>query len=182
MNSNSNSTVSAELGIQIFVSEQAIRPVPARLFYSREDPYAVRITFHTNLAQPVEWMFARDLLATGTEGRKGLGDVTFWPSAGSAAGGGGFGGDFGGDFGGGGASGDASGGASGGASGDASGGASGGVLNIALSSPFGKAHFEAPASEISDFLRRTYQIVPAGQESEHIDVEAELNDLLRQAS
>jgi hypothetical protein len=170
MNSNSNSTVSAELGIQIFVSEQAIRPVPARLFYSREDPYAVRITFHTNLAQPVEWMFARDLLATGTEGRKGLGDVTFWPSAGSAAGGGGFGGDFGGDFGG------------GGASGDASGGASGGVLNIALSSPFGKAHFEAPASEISDFLRRTYQIVPAGQESEHIDVEAELNDLLRQAS
>jgi hypothetical protein len=166
MNSNSNSTVSAELGIQIFVSEQAIRPVPARLFYSREDPYAVRITFHTNLAQPVEWMFARDLLATGTEGRKGLGDVTFWPSAGSAAGGGGFGGDFGG----------------GGASGDASGGASGGVLNIALSSPFGKAHFEAPASEISDFLRRTYQIVPAGQESEHIDVEAELNDLLRQAS
>jgi len=165
MNSNSNSTVSAELGIQIFVSEQAIRPVPARLFYSREDPYAVRITFHTNLAQPVEWMFARDLLATGTEGRKGLGDVTFWPSAGSAAGGG-FGGDFGG----------------GGASGDASGGASGGVLNIALSSPFGKAHFEAPASEISDFLRRTYQIVPAGQESEHIDVEAELNDLLRQAS
>jgi hypothetical protein len=170
MNSNSNSTVSAELGIQIFVSEQAIRPVPARLFYSREDPYAVRITFHTNLAQPVEWMFARDLLATGTEGRKGLGDVTFWPSAGSAAGGGGFGGGFGGDFGG------------GGASGDASGGASGGVLNIALSSPFGKAHFEAPASEISDFLRRTYQIVPAGQESEHIDVEAELNDLLRQAS
>jgi hypothetical protein len=162
MNSNSNSTVSAELGIQIFVSEQAIRPVPARLFYSREDPYAVRITFHTNLAQPVEWMFARDLLATGTEGRKGLGDVTFWPSAGSAAGGG-FGGDFGdGGFG--------------------DGGASGGVLNIALSSPFGKAHFEAPASEISDFLRRTYQIVPAGQESEHIDVEAELDDLLRRAS
>jgi Streptomyces sporulation and cell division protein, SsgA len=153
MNSNSNSTVSAELGIQIFVSEQAIRPVPARLFYSREDPYAVRITFHTNLAQPVEWMFARDLLATGTEGRKGLGDVTFWPSAGSAAGGG-----FG------------------------DGGASGGVLNIALSSPFGKAHFEASAREISDFLRRTYQIVPAGQESEHIDVEAELNDLLRRAS
>ena len=54
----------------------------ARLFYSREDPYAIRITFHTDLSRPVEWMFARDLLATGTEGRKGLGDVTFWPSAG----------------------------------------------------------------------------------------------------
>ncbi len=163
MNSNSNSTVSAELGIQIFTSEQAIRPVPARLFYSREDPYAIRITFHTDLAQPVEWMFARELLATGTEGRKGLGDVTFWPSAGSAAGGGAYDGGFG------------VGGAGVGVGG-------GGVLNIALSSPFGKAHFEASAREISDFLRRTYQIVPAGQESEHIDVEAELNDLLRQAS
>jgi hypothetical protein len=144
----SNSTVSAELGIQIFISQQAIRPVAARLFYSREDPYAIRITFHTDLDRPVEWMFARDLLATGTVVRKGLGDVTFWPSAGSADGGAG----------------------------------AGGVLNIALSSPFGKAHFEAPAREISDFLRRTYQIVPPGQESEHIDVEAELNDLLRRAS
>jgi len=149
---NSNSTVSAELGIQIFTSQQAIVPVAARLFYSREDPYAIRITFHTDLDRPVEWMFARDLLATGTVVRKGLGDVTFWPSAGSADGAG------------------------------AGAGSGSGVLNIALSSPFGRAHFEAPASEISDFLRRTYQIVPAGQESEHIDVEAELNDLLRQAS
>lgn len=143
---NSNSTVSAELGIQIFTSQQAIRPVAARLCYSRQDPYAIRITFHVELDQPVEWMFARDLLATGTEGRKGLGDITFWPSAGSAD------------------------------------GAPGGVLNIALSSPFGKAHFAASAREISDFLRRTYQIVPAGEESQHIDIEAELNDLLRQAS
>jgi hypothetical protein len=144
VNSNSNSTVSAELGIQIFTSQQAIRPVAARLFYSREDPYAIRIAFHVELDQPVEWMFARDLLATGTEGRKGLGDITFWPSAG--------------------------------------GGATGDVLNIALSSPFGKAHFAASAREISDFLRRTYQIVPVGEENEHIDIEAELNDLLRQAS
>jgi hypothetical protein len=51
-----------------------------------------------------------------------------------------------------------------------------------LSSPLGQAHFEAPAREISDFLRRTYQLVPAGEESGHIDIEAELNDLLRQAS
>ena len=31
------------------------------------------------------------------------------------------------------------------------------------------------------FLGRTYQIVPAGQESRYIDIEAELNDLLRKA-
>jgi sporulation and cell division protein SsgA len=160
MSSNSNSTVSAELGIQIFTSKDAIRPVAARLFYSRKDPYAIRIAFHVELDQPVEWMFARDLLATGTEGRKGLGDITFWPSAATGA--------------------DADVAATGG--GASGGGASGGVLNIALSSPFGKAHFAASATEISDFLRRTYQIVPAGEESDHIDIEAELNDLLRQAS
>jgi sporulation and cell division protein SsgA len=65
---------------------------------------------------------------------------------------------------------------------DSEGGTPGSVLHIELSSPFGQAHFEAPASEISDFLRRTYQTVPAGEEGRHIDVEAELNDLLRQAS
>jgi hypothetical protein len=31
------------------------------------------------------------------------------------------------------------------------------------------------------FLRRTYQIVPAGRESACIDIETELNDLLRNA-
>ena len=61
-------------------------------------------------------------------------------------------------------------------------GTPGSVLHIELSSPLGQAHFEASAREISDFLRRTYQIVPPGEESGHIDVDAELNDLLRQAS
>ena len=34
---------------------------------------------------------------------------------------------------------------------------------------------------MSAFLDRTYQIVPPGQESDYIDIETELNDLLRQA-
>ena len=55
------------------------------------------------------------------------------------------------------------------------------VLNIELSSPFGQAHFEAPAQAMAAFLQRTYQIVPAGQESGFIDIETELNDLLRSA-
>jgi Streptomyces sporulation and cell division protein, SsgA len=55
----------------------------------------------------------------------------------------------------------------------------GGVLHIELSSPFGHAHFAAPAREISDFLYETYQIVPSGEESQHMDVDGELNDLLR---
>jgi Streptomyces sporulation and cell division protein, SsgA len=141
-----SSTVSAELGVRLVLPEQTTVPLVARLFYSHEDPYAVRIAFGAGPDGPVEWLFARDLLAVGTGGREGLGDVAVWPSAGSE------------------------------------GGAPGSVLHIELSSPLGQAHFEAPAREISDFLRRTYQIVPAGEESGHIDVEAELNDLLRQAS
>ena len=62
------------------------------------------------------------------------------------------------------------------------GGWPGSVLNIELSPPSGQAHFEAPLKEISDYLLRTYQIVPTGHESDHVDVEAELTDMLRQAS
>jgi len=141
-----SSMVSAELGVWLVLPEQTIVPLVARLFYSHKDPYALSIAFEVGLDKPVEWIFARDLLAMGIEGREGLGDVTVWPSA------------------------------------DSEGGAPGGVLHIELSSPFGQAHFEAPVGEISDFLQRTYQIVPAGEESGHIDVEAELNGLLRQAS
>jgi hypothetical protein len=143
---NSSSTVSAELGLRLVVPQQTVVPLVASLFYSREDPYAIRIAFHVGLDEPVEWIFARDLLALGIEEREGLGDVQVWPSDGIE------------------------------------GGTPGSVLNIELSSPFGQAHFEAPAKEISDFLRRTYQIVPAGKESDYVDVEAELNALLRQAS
>lgn len=53
------------------------------------------------------------------------------------------------------------------------GGPPGGVFNIELSSKLGQAHFEAPLPEISDFLRRTYRIVPAGEESDHLDVESD---------
>ena len=143
---NSSSTISAELCLRLVVSQQTIHTLVATFLYSREDPYAIRMKFQDGVDEPVEWIFARDLLSTGIEGREGLCDVTVWPSPGSE------------DI------------------------APGSVLNIELFSPYGQAHFEAPAREISDFLRRTYRIVPAGEESEHVDVEAELNDLLRRTS
>ena len=143
---NSSSTVSAELGLRLVVPQQTIVPLVASLFYSTEDPYAIRIAFHVGLDEPVEWIFARDLLSMGIENREGLGDVVVWPSAGSE------------------------------------GGEPGSVLNIELSSPFGQAHFEAPVKDISDFLRRTYALVPAGDESDFVDVESELTDLLRPAA
>ena len=126
------------------------------MYYSGSDPYAVRMAFHVGTDEPVEWIFARDLLAAGIESRQGEGDVQVWPSPMSCA-----------------ETDDL----------DAAGAAQPGgkVLNIELSSPFGRAHFEAPAQAMSAFLQRTYQIVPAGKESRHIDIEAELNDLLRNA-
>ena len=159
MNRSSGTTISAELSLKLVVPQQTIVPLVASMYYSGADPYAVRMAFHVGTDEPVEWIFARDLLAAGVESRQGDGDVQVWPSAVSVA-----------------------------ESGELdvigmpeSRGIQGNVLNIELSSPFGQAHFEAPAEAMSTFLQRTYRIVPAGQESRHIDIETELNDLLRNA-
>jgi hypothetical protein len=56
-----------------------------------------------------------------------------------------------------------------------------GVLNLALSSPFGEAHFEAPREATADFLRRTYEVIGSGRESEFLDLDTELDDLLWRA-
>ena len=55
------------------------------------------------------------------------------------------------------------------------------ILNIALSSPFGEAHFEAPLSDTAEFLKSTYGIVPVGAEGDFIDLDSELDDMLWQA-
>jgi len=154
MNRSSSTTISAELGLRLVVPQQTIVPLVASLYYSGSDPYAVRMAFHVGTDEPVEWIFARDLLAAGIESRHGEGDVQVWPSPVSRT----EAGDLGGI------------------------GETGGkILNIELSSPFGQAHFEAPAQAMSAFLKRTYQIVPPGRESSYIDIETELNDLLRKA-
>jgi hypothetical protein len=145
MNRSGSTTISAELGLRLVVPQQTIVPLVASMYYSGSDPYAVRMAFHVGTDEPVEWIFARDLLAAGIESRQGEGDVQVWPSPASCA-------EMGGK-----------------------------VLNIELSSPFGQAHFEAPAQAMSAFLQRTYQIVPAGRESRYIDIDTELNDFLRKA-
>jgi Streptomyces sporulation and cell division protein, SsgA len=80
MNSSST-TVSAELGLRLVVKEQTIVPLVASLYYSGSDPYAIRMAFHVGMDEPVEWIFARDLLAAGLQSREGAGDVRVWPSA-----------------------------------------------------------------------------------------------------
>ena len=136
---NSSATVAAELGLRLVVPEHGGVPLTASLCYRGDDPYAIRMAFHVGTDEPVEWIFARDLLAAGLADPAGEGDVRLWPSTGSNR----------------------------------------DVLNIALSSPFGQAQFEAPLAALTGFLLRTYEVVPAGQEGDFIDIAAGLNDLLR---
>jgi hypothetical protein len=136
-----SATVSAELGLSLVVPEHGTVPLVASLYYSAEDPYAIRMAFHVGMDEPVEWIFARNLLAVGLESPAGEGDVQVWPS------------DDRGDE----------------------------VLNIALSSPFGEAHFEAPRSATAEFLNRTYDIISAGREADFIDLDSELDELLWRA-
>jgi len=134
-------TVSAELGLSLVVPEHGAVPLVASLDYSADDPYAIRMAFHVGTDEPVEWIFARELLAAGLESLTGEGDVTVWPEDVEGA----------------------------------------DILNIALSSPFGEAHFEAPLSATAEFLKSTYGIIPTGSESDFMDVDGELEELLWQA-
>ena len=152
--SGNRSEISAELGLGLVGPERTIVPLTAGLSYTCADPYAVRIAFDIGTDKPVEWILARDLLAAALKGSEGLGDVRAWPSAASC--------DPDVVAMGGGAAGPA-------------------ILNIAMSSPYGQAQFEASAKAIEDFLNRTYQLVATGQESSYLDFDAELTELLSQA-
>jgi hypothetical protein len=138
---NSSATVSAELGLSLVVPEHGAVPLVASMCYSADDPFAIRMAFHVGADEPVEWIFARELLAAGLQGPAGEGDVQVWPSE--------------------------------------DGGLE--VLNLALSSPFGEAHFEAPRAATAEFLHRTYAMISRGREHEFLDLDTELDDLLWRA-
>jgi hypothetical protein len=138
---NSSATVSAELGLSLVVPEHGSVPLVASMCYSADDPYAIRMAFHVGADEPVEWIFARELLAAGLHGPAGEGDVQVWPSEDAGV----------------------------------------EVLNLALSSPFGEAHFEAPRNATAEFLHRTYDMIARGRESEFLDLDGELDDLLWRA-
>ncbi|WP_067964188.1 SsgA family sporulation/cell division regulator [Nocardiopsis trehalosi] len=133
MNS-SDTTATAELGLRLVVPDRTAVPLVARLDYTADDPYAITVAFHTGEDEPVEWIFARELLTVGIVRRVGEGDVQVWPSKGAGE----------------------------------------RTINIALSSPFGQAQFDAPVSPLAEFLHRTYEIVPAGQEGDYVDLDSEI--------
>jgi hypothetical protein len=72
--------VERELEMRLVLSPERSVPVPARLSYRSDDPYAVHISFHINSDCPVNWTFARDLLVEGVFRPSGQGDVRVWPT------------------------------------------------------------------------------------------------------
>ncbi|NEE20451.1 SsgA family sporulation/cell division regulator, partial [Streptomyces sp. SID7499] len=59
------SIVERELELKLVLSPERSIPVPARLTYRTNDPYAVHIAFHIGSESPVHWTFARELLVEG---------------------------------------------------------------------------------------------------------------------
>ena len=75
-------SVRTELELRLVVSGGPSLPVVAGLRYDSNDPWAVRVAFHTGGEGDgiVEWMFARQLLTDGVAQACGEGDVQVWPS------------------------------------------------------------------------------------------------------
>lgn len=151
MNNINRDTVSAKQELRLLGPDDLIVPLTARLSYSRHDPYALTMSFEPGMGEPVEWTFSRDLLASALHGPEGIGDVRAWPSVALPS--------------------------------LTEGAADAGekILNIMLGSPTGRACFEASAPGIEAFLTRTYELVPGGQESACLNLDAELTELLSQA-
>ncbi|MFI6107917.1 SsgA family sporulation/cell division regulator [Streptomyces sp. NPDC051310] len=75
-----HTAVERELELTLVLSPERSIPVPARLTYRTDDPYAVHITFHVGSEHPVNWTFARELLVEGVFRPCGHGDVRIWPT------------------------------------------------------------------------------------------------------
>lgn len=78
MQSNLPTAVTAELSLRMVVDSERTVEVPCALEYCIEEPYAIRATFRTGLAD-IEWMFARDLMLEGLQRPSGEGDIVIWP-------------------------------------------------------------------------------------------------------
>ncbi|WP_329243699.1 SsgA family sporulation/cell division regulator [Streptomyces canus] len=72
--------VERELELTLILSPERGIPVPARLGYRSDDPFAVHVTFHIGSDHPVHWTFARELLVEGVFRPCGHGDVRVWPT------------------------------------------------------------------------------------------------------
>ena len=73
-------SVSTRLELRLIVPGGPSLPVLAGLRYAADDPWAVRVAFHTGETDVIEWLFARELLADGVVASVGEGDIRVWPA------------------------------------------------------------------------------------------------------
>ena len=147
MSSTDRGTVTAGQDLRLVGPDLTV-PMKADLYYSCQDPYAVRMSLDAGREEPVDWFLSRDLLAAALYDREGIGDVRAWPAQVPAA---------------------------------EAAGAAEKILVIELGSPDACARFEVSAAGIGAFLARTFELVPGGEESGCLDLDAGLDELLSQA-
>lgn len=133
-----HTVVERELEFKLVLSPERSIPVPARLTYRTEDPYAVHVAFHIGSEFPVRWTFARELLVEGVFRPCGHGDVRIWPTKVDVR----------------------------------------NVIFVALTSPDGDALLEMPSAAVAAWVERTLRLVPPGTESERLDIDEGLAELL----
>jgi hypothetical protein len=117
-------------------------PVPTRMRYDPDDPWAVTIIFSVpqgdGTFNETIWVFARDLLIEAFDGPVGAGDIKVWIDE------------------------------------------DGEKFNLMLRSPDGQAHVWTDTDSLRIFLNHTTQMVPVGGESDKLNIEKELHDLMEQ--
>lgn len=71
--------ISADITMNLVIGSEYGVPVPATFSYSGHDPLSVIAEFQAG-GSAVQWVFARELLQSGTMHPSGEGDVTCWPA------------------------------------------------------------------------------------------------------
>jgi Streptomyces sporulation and cell division protein, SsgA len=79
-------TVTHALPLHLLSADGPALPLDAQLRYRASDPLAVEALFDAGVAEPVRWVFSRDLLVQGMDRRSGDGDVVVWPATGASGG------------------------------------------------------------------------------------------------
>jgi hypothetical protein len=80
MSSTDRGTVSAGQDLRLIGPDDLAVQLACGLHYSRQDPYAIRMSLDAGGQEPVTWHVSRDLLAAALLGPEGIGDVRAWPS------------------------------------------------------------------------------------------------------
>jgi hypothetical protein len=80
---DSSRTVTTRLTLTVSAATGDAR-LDAEFRYDANDPLAVSLAIGTQCDEPVVWVFARDLLASGVSAPVGEGDITIEPAGGDA--------------------------------------------------------------------------------------------------